>query len=68
VFPFNFASNSVMRAEDGIILRANSFSGPIPEIPPQTSTVQLQGNAWSGDLPTSWHNAPNLTVLDLHDL
>ena len=66
-FPLNLSrceTSSVMMSERGLKLADNSFSGPIPELPPQTTATYLQSNRWEGDLPVSWHKLTELTVLD----
>ncbi len=59
-FPKSLGMDSV-----GIRLDGNRFSGPLPEVPPQTTDLYIQGNSWVGDIPASWYNAPGLKYIDL---
>jgi hypothetical protein len=63
-FPINF-SRSMSMDSQGLDVSYNRLTGPIPDVPPQTTVVGIRDNIWSGDVPQSWSLAAGLTVLDL---
>ncbi|CAE8633427.1 unnamed protein product [Polarella glacialis] len=62
-FPLTLAGNSNFDTT-GLSIWGNKFTGPLPDIPAQVTTLDLKRNRWSGDIPASWA-ASDLTSLDL---
>eukprot|EP00928_Gymnodinium_smaydae_P069717 TRINITY_DN5337_c0_g1_i2.p1 TRINITY_DN5337_c0_g1~~TRINITY_DN5337_c0_g1_i2.p1 ORF type:complete len:1153 (+),score=109.07 TRINITY_DN5337_c0_g1_i2:477-3461(+) len=65
-FPLDLSSNTIMGPAN-LKLWVNKFTGPIPDIPEQTTIIDLHGNRWTGTIPSSWSKAASLDTIDLSD-
>eukprot|EP00928_Gymnodinium_smaydae_P095586 TRINITY_DN8249_c0_g1_i1.p1 TRINITY_DN8249_c0_g1~~TRINITY_DN8249_c0_g1_i1.p1 ORF type:complete len:1119 (-),score=64.97 TRINITY_DN8249_c0_g1_i1:396-3752(-) len=65
-FPLNFSNNSNLGAT-AFRIWDNKFHGAIPDIPRQTTIIDLHANRWNTTTPFSWSLASNLRQIDLSD-
>jgi len=54
-WPFDLSKAYFMSGLDSSLsIYGNSFTGPLPDLPPQFTQIQVYVNQWTGDIPDSW--------------
>jgi len=67
-FPFSLATFTNIE-DDQLFFGGEKpgFSGPLPEMPPQTSIIRWSGNQFTGAMPEQWGSLPNIVSIDISD-